>query len=95
MNSLLDQIKNLLQPEEIIGISGGILFFISWIVQAAESRRAGKPVVSFRFFLIRMIACIILLAESIRVASLGLSLVYTGTLLLIFYNFFIMWRRKQ
>ena len=71
---------------ELLGIIGGALFFSSWILQAWETKKAGKSIVSYKFFSIRLIASIILFGESIRVSSIGLTLVNGGTILMVLYN---------
>jgi len=74
---------------ELLGILGGALFFISWVLQAWETKKANKAVVSLNFFLIRLIASICLVIESIRVKSYGLILVTGGTILIILYNIYV------
>lgn len=80
---------------ELAGILGGILFLSSWIYQAWETHKAGNAVVSHNFFLIRLIASILLLYEAIRVQSIGLALVIAGTILLILYNIYVIRNRKK
>ena len=81
--------------EEIAGILGGILFFVSWIYQAWETHKAGKAVVSSKFFLIRLTASILLMYEAIRVKSVGLMLAIAGTIFLILYNIYVIKRKKE
>ncbi len=80
---------------EILGIFGGVLFFSSWLLQAWETKKAGKAVVSFKFFLIRILASVILCLESIRVGSIGLTLVNGATVFLMFYNLCVISRNKE
>ena len=42
--------------EEILGMIGGGLFFASWLLQAWETKQAGKAIVSFNFILLRLIS---------------------------------------
>ncbi len=71
---------------EIIGIIGGVLFFCSWLLQAWETKRAKQAIVSFNFFMIRLIASSLLLMESLRVQSIGLIMVNACTIILIAFN---------
>jgi len=80
---------------ELAGISGGVLFLASWIYQAWETHKIGTAVVSYNFFLIRLIASILLLYESIRVKSIGLTLVIVGTIFLILYNIYVIKLKKN
>ncbi len=72
--------------EETVGLIGGALFFGSWILQAAESRRLGRPVVSIRFFSIRAAASLLLAIEGLRSGSLSVFAVMAATGLLMLYN---------
>lgn len=72
--------------EEIPGLLGGALFFGSWLFQAWETKRAGKPVVSSRFFALRSLASLLMAAEALRVGSTSLFLVMMATLALMGYN---------
>jgi len=80
---------------ELAGILGGVLYLASWIYQAWETHKIGKAVVSYNFFLIRLIASTFLLYEAIRVKSVGLFLVIAGTILLILYNIYVIKRKKE
>lgn len=75
--------------EEIFGLTGGALFLLSWVLQAWESKRVGRPIVSLRFFLIRAAGCILLISESIRIESLSLFILASGTLALNAYNVYL------
>ena len=81
--------------EEILGLIGGGLFFFSWILQAWETKKAGESIVSFNFFLLRLIASSLLLLEAVRVKSLSLSIVQGGTLFLIIYNMYMIKRKLK
>ena len=70
----------------IIGIIGGLIFFLSWILQAYETKKNNKPVFSRMFFMLRLVGSILLIVESIRVASLGLIIVNVGTAAVMVYN---------
>ena len=72
--------------ESLIGIFGGVLFYLSWMVQVWETKKYGKPTFTEKFFWIRIIASLILLIEAIRVKSLGFFLVYLGTVGMMVYN---------
>lgn len=71
---------------EAIGLVGGAIFLGSWILQAWESRRAGAPVVSLRFFMLRALASGLLTFEGIRAGSVSVSLVMAATMFLMLYN---------
>ncbi len=73
-------------PGALVGLIGGAIFFGSWILQAVETRRAGQPVVSWRFFAMRFSGSLLLVVESVRVQSPGLFLVNLATLGLMSYN---------
>lgn len=72
--------------EEAIGFIGGLIFLGSWVLQAWESRQAGSPVVSVRFFVLRALASALLIYESTRAGSLSVTLVLIFTLALMLYN---------
>lgn len=80
--------------EETVGLIGGALFFGSWILQAAESRRLGRPVVSVRFFSIRAAASLLLAVEGLRSGSLSVFAVMAATGLLMLYNIALALRGK-
>ncbi len=69
-----------------IGILGGVVFYLSWIVQAWETKKKNKPTFTAKFFLIRITASLILLIEAIRIESIGFFLVYIGTVGMMIYN---------
>lgn len=75
--------------EGILATIGGILFFLSWVLQTWETKKRGKPTVSLNFFLIRLVGSILLIIESIRIKSFGFILVTFGTTLMIIYNMMI------
>lgn len=82
-------LSELLPPglaEELVGIVGGVIFFGSWMLQAWETRRAGRPVVSARFFALRSLASALMAAEALRVGSLSIFAVMAATLVLMIYN---------
>ena len=81
--------------EQILGIFGGFLFFSSWLLQAWESRKTKTPIVTRNFFLIRLIACIFLLIESIRLLSFGFILLYAATIVLTCYNLYLCSGKKK
>jgi len=70
----------------MIGIIGGVIFFSSWLVQVYETKKANKSIFSKKFFLIRIIASIILLIEAIRVNSPGFFILYVATIMMMIYN---------
>ena len=74
---------------------GGCLFFLSWILQAWETKQKGQSIVSMNFFIIRLIACIILLIEAIFIKSFGFILLMGGTIVLISYNITVIMRKNR
>jgi len=70
----------------MIGIIGGALFFSSWLVQFYETKKKDKTTFSKKFFIIRIIASIILLIEAIRVNSPGFFLLYLATIGMMIFN---------
>ncbi|MEO0601207.1 MAG: lipid-A-disaccharide synthase N-terminal domain-containing protein [Myxococcota bacterium] len=81
-------------PGALIGLAGGVIFFGSWVLQAWETRQAGEPVVSWRFFALRVTGSLLLVVESVRVQSPGLALVNLATFALMSYNL-VMARRAR
>jgi lipid-A-disaccharide synthase-like uncharacterized protein len=75
--------------EEAFGLAGGALFLLSWALQAWESRRIGRPIVTLKFFLIRSVGCVLLIIESVSIESLSLFIIAAGTLALNFYNIYL------
>lgn len=85
----MEQLTNLFHidwKQESIGLIGGALFFGSWMLQSWESRRAGKSIVSTRFFVIRSLASALLAFEGLRTGSFSVFAVMAATLLLMLYN---------
>ena len=80
--------------DETVGLIGGALFFGSWILQAIESRRAGRPVVSIRFFAIRASASALLAVEGLRSGSLSVFVVMAATGVLMLYNIALAWQQR-
>lgn len=78
--------------EDLIGIFGGALFYLSWMVQVWETKKKGKPTFTAKFFWLRIVASLVLLIESFRVKSIGLFLVYIGTIGMMGYN---LWRLRK
>lgn len=79
----------------IIGLIGAGIFFLSWIVEAIETKRAGKITFSKKFFVIRIIASIILIIEAIRISSLAFLLVNIGNAGIMAYNLYkIEWKHR-
>lgn len=81
--------------DEVIGLVGGAIFLGSWMLQAWESRQAGAPVVSLRFFLLRALASGLLTFESIRAGSVSVTLVMTATMVLMLYNAYLIVRKGR
>ncbi|MXU65132.1 hypothetical protein [Oceanomicrobium pacificus] len=71
---------------EIFGLTGGALFLFSWLLQAWESKRAGSPTVSVRFFVIRALASALLAVEAAFLGSVSLLFVMLLTLAMMLYN---------
>lgn len=93
----MEQITQLFQidwRQEATGLTGGALFFGSWMLQAWESRRAGQPVVSPRFFLMRALASVLLAYEGLRTGSFSVFAVMSATLLLMLYNLHLAIRNR-
>ena len=82
----LTQIFRIDWQAEAIGLIGGVLFFGSWMLQAWEGRRAGRSVVSTRFFVIRSLASALLAFEGLRTGSFSVFAVMAATLVLMLYN---------
>ena len=80
---------------ETLGIIGGIVFFSSWVLQAQESRRAGSPTVSARFFVLRIIASALLSVEAVRTGSFSIFSVMFATMMLMIYNLWLSKRTKR
>jgi len=83
--SLFEWLPQIFQ-NELVGIIGGAIFFGSWMLQAWETRAAGKPVVSARFFALRSAASLLMAIEGLRAGSLSIFLVMAATLVLMLYN---------
>jgi lipid-A-disaccharide synthase-like uncharacterized protein len=81
--------------QEAIGLIGGVLFFGSWMLQAWESRRAGRSIVSPRFFVIRALASALLTFEGIRTGSFSVFAVMAATLILMLYNLHLSLKNKN
>jgi len=60
---------------------GGNIFWFLW-----ETKVAGKPVVSARFFALRSAASLLMAIEGLRAGSLSIFLVMAATLVLMLYN---------
>ncbi|WP_419904826.1 hypothetical protein [Kiloniella sp.] len=71
---------------ELVGLIGGAIFFGSWMLQAWETRLAGKPTVSARFFVLRSIASLLMALEGLRAGSISIFIVMAATLVLMLYN---------
>ncbi len=80
---------------ELVGLIGGAIFFGSWMLQAWETRRAGKPVVSARFFALRSAASALMAAEALRVGSISIFAVMAATLVLMLYNLYSALRAEK
>ena len=72
--------------EQILGLIGGALYYVSWMVQVWETKRNNKVTFSKKFFFIRILASIILIIEAIRISSLVFFLLYLGTAIIMIYN---------
>lgn len=94
LQQIFDWLQTNITWSDIIGIFGGLLFFFSWVLQAWESKKAGRPIVSMSFFVIRLIGSLILLSEAIKVRSPALIFVYVGIIAMIFYNMYIIKMNK-
>jgi lipid-A-disaccharide synthase-like uncharacterized protein len=72
--------------EGLIGIIGGGVFFLSWLIQSYETKKSNKVIFSKKFFITRIIASLILLTEAVRVQSAGFFLLYIATIAMMGYN---------
>ncbi|MDA7430548.1 lipid-A-disaccharide synthase N-terminal domain-containing protein [Primorskyibacter aestuariivivens] len=90
LNTLLVKLS-----EEFLGVLGGAVFFGSWLLQSWESRLAGTSVVTERFFLMRVVASLLLALEGIRAGSLSLTLLMSATLVLMLYNVYLLRRDTE
>jgi lipid-A-disaccharide synthase-like uncharacterized protein len=72
--------------EGLFATIGGILFFLSWVLQLWESKKAGSAVVSLNFFLLRLVASVLLIIEAVKLKSFGFLLVMICTVLMVLYN---------
>lgn len=77
------------------GFIGGGLFFGSWLLQAWESRKAGRAVVSARFFSLRAAASLLLAAEGLRTGSMSVFAVMAATFVLMVYNLTLALRPRR
>ena len=83
-----------MEAADLIGIIGGAIFYLSWVVQSWETKRKGTPTFTAKFFWIRITASFILLAEAIRLKSIGFLMVYIGAICMMFYNLYLMRKNK-
>ena len=81
--------------DEAIGLTGGALFFGSWLWQAWQSRNAGKAVVTQSFFAMRALASALLTIEGIKIGSISISLLMGATLILMMYNIYLIRTRES
>jgi lipid-A-disaccharide synthase-like uncharacterized protein len=80
--------------ESLIGWIGGILFFLSWIIQNYETKKNKKITFTTKFFWLRIIGSLLLTIEAIRIRSLIFTLVNFLTALMQFYNIWmIKWKK--
>lgn len=94
MQSFLDLALAVL-ADEAVGIAGGAVFFVSWLLQALETRRAGRPVVSARFFALRSAGSLLLAVEGLRTGSISIFVVMAATLMLMLYNLLLALRASR
>lgn len=80
---------------EPFGVVGGAIFFLSWVLQSWESKRAQAPVVSARFFLVRILGCALLAVEALRIDSASLLLLAVGTAAMNAYNLWLIAKRRR
>ena len=78
--------------EGLIGLIGGIIFYLSWVYQSYETKKNKKPTFDSPFFVIRIIASLLLLFEALRINSLVFFLIYMGTIFMMLYN---LWKLKN
>ena len=64
-------------------------------VSSGSSKRAQRPVVSNRFFLIRIAGCALLAVEGYRIESASLLLLSIGTAAMNGYNIWLAGRRGR
>lgn len=94
MESMIAELLSSLAAEPF-GVVGGFLFFFSWVLQSWESKRAQQPVVSARFFLVRISGCALLAVEALRIDSASLLLLSVGTAAMNAYNIWLVAKRRR
>jgi len=72
--------------DSLIGLAGGFIFFSSWIIQFYETKRAKKPIYSKKFVWLRIIGCLLLMVEAIRVKSIAFLFMYFATGIMMVYS---------
>ncbi|MBS3172155.1 lipid-A-disaccharide synthase N-terminal domain-containing protein [Candidatus Woesearchaeota archaeon] len=72
--------------DSLIGLAGGFIFFSSWIVQFYETKKAKKPIYSQKFVWLRIIGCLLLMVEAVRVESIAFFLMYFATGIMMVYS---------
>lgn len=78
-----------------LGFLGGIVFFLSWILQSIQSRRAGRSVVSIQFWIMRFTGMCLLLIYSINRRDLVYIMANSVGIMLTIYNMYLTWRRRD
>jgi lipid-A-disaccharide synthase-like uncharacterized protein len=75
-------IKDLLN----LGTVGSGFFFLSWLLQAYETKKSGHSVVSIRFWMLRLLGLALVLTYTIQIHNLLFILTNSLAILLTFYN---------
>lgn len=84
-------IKDLLN----LGMVGSGIFFLSWILQAYETKKAGKSIVSLRFWILRIIGLALVLVYSAQIHNLLFILTNFVGILLSLYNVLLLLKIRK
>jgi lipid-A-disaccharide synthase-like uncharacterized protein len=82
---IIDYIKSM-PLEEWLGWIGGGLFMLSWFWQWWLTKKNNEVTFDKWFFVLRIVAGILITIEAIRVKSLVLILMNAGTAILMLFN---------
>lgn len=78
--------------ESLIGLIGCAIFYLSWVYQSYKTKKNKTPTFDSPFFIIRIVASLLLIIEAIRIKSLIFLLMYIGTIFMMLYN---LWKLKS
>jgi lipid-A-disaccharide synthase-like uncharacterized protein len=77
-----------------IGTFGSFIFFISWLVQTYESKKAEKSIVSTKFWALRIIGLVFVGIYSYQIHNLLFILMNVVGIALSCYNIYLLKKRK-